>query len=781
MPIFAPPFDHPKKQVQDAIAQKDYYTALFTIHDWLAEYPDHEEAVQFCTDILKRKEISLADPALQGKLKTADADQLSGLGMAFQKADRTRDAIWLYELALQKDPDSQEVLEQLADLYAEQPGDRDKAINHYLQCINIEKAKPDPDPVYLSRIYTAISYTYVEKIDPENAEMYAKLGLEHNVDNYPCYYNLALALQMQEKHQEANDTLNTAWNYATNDSEKGDTQFMLGEVADQLHKPHKARDYFVEALRYDDKMVYAYHNLVTVSRSTSEFGRAVYYAGKALELYEEAYLDNRFEDEKGKCYYYAEMLRDYKPGKTEKDFAKWEELLREYHRAHPEDPDGTGELFKMFFAKKKAIENGEIFADNWHGEWVNHLEDAQSNVVEWYERAVQAFTDYIAKNKRPYQLTYHHVQLGYIYLLFEIYDKAKESFEAALKINPQHAKAMEGMGVAHFKAGEYPKALEYFKKAVNLHPGSLNLECNLADSYRMAGQTEEAERIYQRVLARCPKYLDALAGLGECNKSWGDKEVEAGNTADSEEYFQKARSYFQQVLELRNAANSSKQLTRQELNALYYSLGYSKVRLYEASKGINFGLLLGAKKNLNSVTKSAPEYVKSQKAVRLINQKIFSYSSVLNFAPAIIFLVSFLLLLATQYFMFKKEDKVYQLNRDSILALAKKNSDSTILLKSISPFLMQEFVDLKEIKSKLAPSVQPAFLNMMDMKSVTEKPVGKVIDLDSVSYISLTFGTLLFMIIGLFLPYIAKIKVGAIEMEKNAMETVKATSTIIKK
>ncbi len=50
---------------------------------------------------------------------------------------------------------------------------------------------------------------------------------------------------------------------------------------------------------------------------------------------------------------------------------------------------------------------------------------------------------------------------------------------------------------------------------------------------------------------------------------------------------------------------------------------------------------------------------------------------------------------------------------------------------------------------------------------------------DATTYALFTFGTLVFMIIGLFLPSVTKLKVAGVEMDKNAVDTVKASVSIL--
>jgi len=45
-------------------------------------------------------------------------------------------------------------------------------------------------------------------------------------------------------------------------------------------------------------------------------------------------------------------------------------------------------------------------------------------------------------------------------------------------------------------------------------------------------------------------------------------------------------------------------------------------------------------------------------------------------------------------------------------------------------------------------------------------------------YILLTFGYLLFMVVGLYLPQILKLKVGSIELEKSTVDQIRTSGTL---
>jgi len=285
---------------------------------------------------------------------------------------------------------------------------------------------------------------------------------------------------------------------------------------------------------------------------------------------------------------------------------------------------------------------------------------------------------------------------------------------------------------------------------------------------------------------KCPRFIDALAGLGECFKLRGDKSVTGGDAAEAEEYYSKAKNYFQQVMDLDVTQNASKKLTRREKNALNYSLAYTKVRLYETGGGLDNALLTGAKKDFNKIQPDAAEYIKSKKAAKLIGQKISPLSKAQKYAPSLVYIFAILILIGTQIVVidhyFRKDKKEYVINRDAFAASIKKSGlDSAALMKKMTPLFIKKFTDREQLEKTLIAGIDQKLLQAIDAGIISEKTVAPSEGLDNVSYGFFTFGALLFMVVGLFLPFISKLKVGSIEMEKSAADTVKTNTSILQK
>ncbi|RLC38670.1 MAG: hypothetical protein DRH51_08020, partial [Candidatus Coatesbacteria bacterium] len=48
---------------------------------------------------------------------------------------------------------------------------------------------------------------------------------------------------------------------------------------------------------------------------------------------------------------------------------------------------------------------------------------------------------------------------GNLYLMIGLFDKALESYQKAIDVNPSHIRAYSNLGVTYYKIGEYEKAV----------------------------------------------------------------------------------------------------------------------------------------------------------------------------------------------------------------------------------------------------------------------------------------------------------------------------------
>jgi tetratricopeptide (TPR) repeat protein len=69
--------------------------------------------------------------------------------------------------------------------------------------------------------------------------------------------------------------------------------------------------------------------------------------------------------------------------------------------------------------------------------------------------------------------TYALVNLGSDYRHLKDYPRARESYEAALQLNPETARAFVGLGVLAEKSGEFDEAVKNYSRAVELEPSDV--------------------------------------------------------------------------------------------------------------------------------------------------------------------------------------------------------------------------------------------------------------------------------------------------------------------
>ena len=102
---------------------------------------------------------------------------------------------------------------------------------------------------------------------------------------------------------------------------------------------------------------------------------------------------------------------------------------------------------------------------------------------------------------------------------------------------PQFALAQNDLGVLHYQAGNREMALKFYENAVQLDPGNMVFQKNLADFYYVEmGRVEDALRIYVKILEANPEDVETLMATGQICKAL--------------ERPDDARDFFNQVLQI---------------------------------------------------------------------------------------------------------------------------------------------------------------------------------------------------------------------------------------
>ncbi len=123
--------------------------------------------------------------------------------------------------------------------------------------------------------------------------------------------------------------------------------------------------------------------------------------------------------------------------------------------------------------------------------------------------------------------------LGEAYRQIADLERAIQACRAALMIDPQHAGALNNLGVALTEHGRVAEARDALSEAVRLNPGFAAAHNNLGNALRMLGSREDAIAAFRRAIAAEPAYGEAHSNLGQLL-------LEQMNVADALEHCRRA-------------------------------------------------------------------------------------------------------------------------------------------------------------------------------------------------------------------------------------------------
>lgn len=103
-----------------------------------------------------------------------------------------------------------------------------------------------------------------------------------------------------------------------------------------------------------------------------------------------------------------------------------------------------------------------------------------------------------------------HNNLGEVYYRQDDLYKAAVEFEAARKLMPDHAGPLNNLGLVHEHGGEYGRAIEYYRKAIERDRDNVEYAANLARAMTRRGDRSDEHRdLLRRILAedKRPEWL----------------------------------------------------------------------------------------------------------------------------------------------------------------------------------------------------------------------------------------------------------------------------------
>ena len=155
----------------------------------------------------------------------------------------------------------------------------------------------------------------------------------------------------------------------------------------------------------------------------------------------------------------------------------------------------------------------------------NSILDTQIEFLcELYEK--NKFLTVIQKTKSllenfKFSITLHNI-LGMAYVRINKFDNAIESYQGALKLNPEYHVTLYNLGIVYHEKMEFEKAIFYYKKAIKHFPNYLDALFNLGFVYKQKGQFVKAAKLFKTIISKEPKYFNAFRCLSEIFCEYGD-------------------------------------------------------------------------------------------------------------------------------------------------------------------------------------------------------------------------------------------------------------------
>jgi protein O-GlcNAc transferase len=124
--------------------------------------------------------------------------------------------------------------------------------------------------------------------------------------------------------------------------------------------------------------------------------------------------------------------------------------------------------------------------------------------------ALESFDRALPRHQDPALARFNR---GYALFGLQRFDEALANFDAALRISPDLVEALLGRGGVLRAMRRYEDALADFERAARLRPESADVLYRLGGSLRDLYRHEAAASVFAQVLARDPKYPNALGNL----------------------------------------------------------------------------------------------------------------------------------------------------------------------------------------------------------------------------------------------------------------------------
>jgi tetratricopeptide (TPR) repeat protein len=226
-------------------------------------------------------------------------------------------------------------------------------------------------------------------------------------------------------------------------------------------------------------------------------------------------------------------------------------------------------------------------------------------------------------------------------------------------------------------------------------------------------------RRYERAQQEYKRILDITTEHIESQTGLGQVYIALGEKGDGE-MFDDAIQHLTEGINLAESRQGSKRLKKTDLAAVYYSRGYARVNLYESAKVFkDESLLRKALEDFRNCARLDPSHHKASRALIKIESRLRRFTS---------------------------------------QRITEGWGRVVIMVFSAIIFVL----------------AQANFFFGWPSRQIDGRPFA----IDGKYYVMMTFGGLVFMIAGLFLPQLLKLKVAGFELEKSTLDQITSAGTL---
>lgn len=128
-----------------------------------------------------------------------------------------------------------------------------------------------------------------------------------------------------------------------------------------------------------------------------------------------------------------------------------------------------------------------------------------------YQHPALLWEDAVSKYPNNFRA---HTNLGQVYAEAVEPDKALQSYRKAIELNPNFVVAHYNLGNLYISRKEYDKALMEYQRAVELDPNYVNVYINLGNLYFLSKEYDKAFQFFQNAIRLDPEQFNAHINLG---------------------------------------------------------------------------------------------------------------------------------------------------------------------------------------------------------------------------------------------------------------------------